>query len=61
MSMEQLEIIKAMSPTDKLRISGELYDLAWQLKSAGLRDQHPDWTDDEIFAGVRTIFLYART
>jgi hypothetical protein len=31
------------------------------MKAAGLRAQHPDWTDDQLNVEVRRIFLHARS
>ena len=50
-----------MSPAQKLRAAEMLYNSAWQLKAAALRDQHPEWTDEAIHQAVRDIFLYARS
>lgn len=55
-----LEILRAMSPAQKLRAAERLYHSAWQLKAAALRAEHPDWTDEAIRRAVRMIFLYAR-
>ena len=56
---EQLRIIKAMTPAQRLEAADMLYQTAWKLKAAGLRAQHPDWNEDRVQAGVREAFLYA--
>jgi hypothetical protein len=61
MHPEQKRIFQAMTPEQKLRISMQLYWCARELKAAGLRRQHPEWTQKEIDQEVREIFLYART
>ena len=53
----QTELIRLMTPGRRLQIAQELYDTAWQLKEAGLRHQHPDWSDAEIHAKCRRVFL----
>ena len=58
---EQQQILQAMSPAQKLRAAERLYHSARQLKTAALRAQHPDWTEEAIFQAVRKIFLYARS
>ena len=58
---EQERIYQSMGPAKKLRAALQLYHSARQLKAAGLRAQHPDWSDEEIQNEVREIFLYART
>ena len=50
-----------MTPIQKLDMALRLYYSARELKAAGLRAQHPDWTEDQIDAKVKEIFLYART
>jgi hypothetical protein len=58
---EQQQILQAMSPAQKLRAAERLYHSARQLKTAALRAQHPDWTEEAILQAVRQIFLYARS
>jgi hypothetical protein len=53
----QDELIRAMSPARRLEIAQELYDTAWQLKVAGLRREHPDWSDEHLVAKARRVFL----
>jgi hypothetical protein len=43
-----------------LQKAERLYWTARKLKAAGLRWQHPDWSEDQSKAQVR-IFLHART
>ena len=61
MHPEQIKIYKRLSPTEKLRIAGELYSASRKLKTAALKAQHPDWSEQEVERKVREIFLYART
>lgn len=58
---EQKRIYQSMTPEQKLRIALDLYHCAWDLKAAGLRAQHPDWSEKQTQEKVREIFLYART
>lgn len=57
----QIEIYKKMTPEQKFNILCGLYRQARELKTAGLRMQHPDWTEEQIQDAVREIFLHART
>jgi hypothetical protein len=50
-----------MTPEQKLRIATNLYHSARALKAAGLREQHPDWSEKQVQEKVREIFLYATT
>jgi hypothetical protein len=58
---EQKRIYQSMTPEQKLGVALDLYHCAWDLKAAGLRAQHPDWSEKQIQDKVREIFLYART
>lgn len=61
MSPEEIRILRAMTPEQKLRAIERLYWTARSLKAAWLRRRHPDWREDEIQSKVREIFLNART
>ena len=52
----QSEIIRKMTPAQKFAIAGELYKTAWEVKRAALRQQHPDWSEDQVQVRVRRIF-----
>jgi hypothetical protein len=58
---EQKRIYQSMTPEEKLRTAFDLYSSARELKAAGLRVQHPDWSEKKIQEEVRDIFLYATT
>jgi hypothetical protein len=58
---EQRRILKAMTPEQKLHIFLRLYYSARRLKTAALRQQHPNWSPAEIEQTVTEIFLNART
>jgi len=60
-SSEYSKIMHAMTPAQKLDAMQRIYNTARELKAAGLRMQHPDWTEDQIEAALREAFLYART
>jgi hypothetical protein len=60
-SPEQIEIFRSMPGERRLRLAEQLYWSARKMKAAGLRHQHPDWTEEQIQAEVRRIFLHART
>lgn len=60
-SPEQIELFRAMTGERRLQLAEQLYWLARKLKLAGLRAQHPDWTEAQLNAEVRRIFLHART
>lgn len=55
---QEIAIFKAMSPAQKVALMEEMWYQARTLKKAGLKMQHPNWTDEELEAKVRKIFLY---
>jgi len=61
MDPKQIELYRLMSASQKLHIALRLYYSAWQLKEAGLRLHHPDWTEKELQEKTKEIFLYARS
>ena len=50
-----------MTPEQKLEASFNLYWTARELKAAGLRMLHPDWTEEQVQEEVRRIFFHARS
>ena len=60
-SPEQLEIFSQMTPEQRLSLAEQLSWSARDLKAAGLRSQHADWTEEQIVREVRLLFTHART
>jgi len=59
---EQIENrFQGMSAEKKLLLSLQLYQNAWELKKAALKNQHPEWEDQILIQTLRQIFLHART
>jgi hypothetical protein len=52
----QQELVRAMTPEQKIRASEALYRAAWDLKAAWLRGQHPDLSETQIQDAVRRLF-----
>ena len=61
MTPEYREALRRMTPAQKLRAAEVLYWDARDVKAAGLRAQHPDWTEEQIQRRVKEIFMYAVT
>jgi len=55
------EIYKNMTPLQKWEEAYRLRLMAWELKSAGVKAQYPEWSEEEVQCEVRRIFLYAVT
>jgi hypothetical protein len=56
-SPEQFAIYRAMSGARRLQLAEQMFWSARRLKAAGVRYQHPDWSEDEVTAEVNRIFL----
>jgi hypothetical protein len=58
-SAEQIAILRRMTGEQRLKVAEQLYWSARKLKTAGVRSQHPDWSDGQVKAEVNRIFLNA--
>ena len=52
-----IEIVRRLTPEQKLAVALQLRDTAWQLAAAGVRLCHPELPENEVQARVREIFL----
>jgi hypothetical protein len=60
-SPEQIKALRAIPGEGRLRLAEQLYWSARKLKTAGLRAQHPDWSQERVDAELRRLFANART
>jgi hypothetical protein len=60
-SPEQIESFRRMPPERRLELAEQLYWSARELKAAGLRAQHPEWSEGQVSREVTRIFLHARS
>lgn len=60
-SPKQIEILRAMTGEKRLQLAEKLYWSARRMKIAGLRTQHPEWSQEQLEAETRRVFLYARS
>lgn len=58
---EYIATLRRMTGAQKLRAAFSLYDTAKKIKSARIRQQHPDWGDAQVRQRVNEIFLHAVT
>ena len=57
----QIEGFRRMTPAQKLQMVADLYHAGIQLKVAGLRMNHPDWTEERLDREARRSLLHAGT
>jgi hypothetical protein len=60
-SPEQFAIYRRMTPGRRLEVAEQLYWSARHLKTAWLRAQHPDWSDEQVAQAVTQNFSHARS
>ena len=58
---EQIQALRRMSPAKRWRTAHRLYWTMRRHKTAFLRAQHPDWSDQHIGEQVRRLFQHAGT
>jgi hypothetical protein len=58
---KQISALRAMSGVQRLRQAEQLYWSARKMKAAGLRSQHPDWSEQRLNEELCHIFSHART
>jgi hypothetical protein len=56
----QIDVLKALTPAQRLAAAERLYWTARELKEAAIRARHPDWTKEKVRRAVNEAFLYAR-
>lgn len=57
----QIETFKKMTPEQKLKAAMRLYWSARRLKAAWIRQQHPEWIEEQVQQAVKEAFINART
>ena len=57
----QLDAFKRATPAQKLAAVAALYEAGIQLRVAGLRMTHPDWTDAQLDFEARRSLRHAGT
>ena len=61
LSKEQIAILRRMTPEQRWQAAHRLYWTMRRHKTAFLRSQHPDWSEQQIDDEVRRLFSHART
>jgi hypothetical protein len=52
----QTQLVRAMTPEEKIRRAAEMYLAAWELKAAWIRQQQPELSEAEVQDSVRALF-----
>ncbi|HKP04105.1 MAG TPA: hypothetical protein VJU77_12200 [Chthoniobacterales bacterium] len=58
---EQIKALRKMSLERRAQIALGFIRSMGRLKAAALRNQHPDWSDDQIVAELRRLVLNGRS
>jgi hypothetical protein len=59
LTAEEAELLRRRSGPQKIESAFALWHAARRLKTAALRERHPDWTEERIAREVNGIFLRA--
>jgi hypothetical protein len=55
----QVEILRRLTPEQKLRAAERLYWSVWELKAAWFRQEHPEWREEQVKKAVRDVFAWS--
>jgi hypothetical protein len=56
---QQIAAYRRMTGQERFQIGLQLYDLARSIVRSGVRDQHPDWNDEQVEREVTRRFRFA--
>ena len=56
----QITRFRQMTPGERWTAARDLYWSVRRLKEAFIRQQHPDWSNDQVAAAVREAFSHVR-
>lgn len=57
---EYAETLRQMTGQEKLKAAFALWRAARRLKAAAIREQHPEWSEEQVEREVKETFLRAR-
>jgi len=55
----QIRLFSAMTPDQRWAVARSLYRTTRDVKRAGVRAEHPEWSDEQVLEEVRQQFLRA--
>jgi len=56
---EYIATLRRMTGAQKLRTAFQLYWGARKIKASRLRQQHPEWSEEQVQQRVKDIFMHA--
>ena len=57
----QIEALRRMTPSERLEIGMSFIESMRELRGSVLRQEHPDWTEEQIARALREFVLHAAT
>lgn len=60
-SQRQLEIVRALTPAQRLAQAERMNQAMRELLAAGFRSRHPEWSEADVQRAVAERILHART
>ena len=54
---ERIEELRRMTPQEKFEIARQMYLDARRAKAGELHVQHPDWSEQQVYAEISRLFL----
>ena len=57
--LTQIDVLRRMTPGERLEAAMDLHRSAWNLKSAVVRADHPEWSEEQVEEVVREAFIRA--
>lgn len=58
--LSRLALPTRLTASEKLRIASRLYATARKVKLAGIRQRHPDWSDERLISELNRRFFLLR-
>lgn len=55
LSEYEIELLRRMTPSEKLAVLNRMIREAYELKAAGIRLAHPDWSEKEVRTRAREL------
>ena len=57
--LTQIDVLRRLTPGQRLEAAIDLYWSARQLKAGFLRTNHPEWSEEQVEEAVREAFMRA--